>query len=477
MVCYRRHGHNEGDDPSYTQPLMYKRIDARRSVRKLYTEALVKRGDISHRGGRAGARRLPGPAPGGARRRPAQHAPPEGRRGQPRRRRRSACCPTSTPASTGRSLDGIYDVMSTPPEGFTRPPEAGQAVRGPHEDVPRGGRGRLGARRGASPSARCCSRAPTSASPARTPGGARSPTATPCWSTTRPRPSGRRSPTSTPTRPSSGSTTRCCRSTPRSASSTATRSPTRTRSWCGRRSSATSSTAPRSSSTSTSSPPRTSGARPRASCCCCPTATRARAPSTRRPASSGSSRCAPRTTSRSPTPPPPAQYFHLLRRQMHARRAQAAGRLHAQVAAAGQAGPVAGRRAHRRARSRRCSTTRRAPATRPPCSGVVLGSGKVGHDAIAAPRRDGRAGRRRSGSSSSTRGRSTALAEALSRLPERRRARLAPGGAREHGPVELRQGPALRGARRPLHDPAGQPLRVGQPRHRLARPSTPRSRS
>ncbi|MBI2704597.1 MAG: multifunctional oxoglutarate decarboxylase/oxoglutarate dehydrogenase thiamine pyrophosphate-binding subunit/dihydrolipoyllysine-residue succinyltransferase subunit [Actinobacteria bacterium] len=47
MFCYRRHGHNEGDDPSYTQPLMYKRIDARRSVRKLYTEALVRRGDIS----------------------------------------------------------------------------------------------------------------------------------------------------------------------------------------------------------------------------------------------------------------------------------------------------------------------------------------------------------------------------------------------------------------------------------------------
>jgi 2-oxoglutarate dehydrogenase E1 component len=46
MVCYRRHGHNEGDDPSYTQPLMYKRIDARRSVRKLYTETLVRRGDI-----------------------------------------------------------------------------------------------------------------------------------------------------------------------------------------------------------------------------------------------------------------------------------------------------------------------------------------------------------------------------------------------------------------------------------------------
>ncbi len=47
MVCYRRHGHNEGDDPSYTQPLMYRAIDARRSVRKIYTEALIKRGDIT----------------------------------------------------------------------------------------------------------------------------------------------------------------------------------------------------------------------------------------------------------------------------------------------------------------------------------------------------------------------------------------------------------------------------------------------
>jgi 2-oxoglutarate dehydrogenase E1 component len=47
MVCYRRHGHNEGDDPSYTQPLMYALIEAKRSVRKLYTEALVRRGDIS----------------------------------------------------------------------------------------------------------------------------------------------------------------------------------------------------------------------------------------------------------------------------------------------------------------------------------------------------------------------------------------------------------------------------------------------
>nr|WP_210737425.1 multifunctional oxoglutarate decarboxylase/oxoglutarate dehydrogenase thiamine pyrophosphate-binding subunit/dihydrolipoyllysine-residue succinyltransferase subunit [Cellulomonas hominis] len=47
MVCYRRRGHNEGDDPSMTQPLMYNLIEAKRSVRKLYTEALVSRGDIT----------------------------------------------------------------------------------------------------------------------------------------------------------------------------------------------------------------------------------------------------------------------------------------------------------------------------------------------------------------------------------------------------------------------------------------------
>ena len=47
MICYRRRGHNEGDDPSMTQPLMYDLIDQKRSVRKLYTEALIGRGDIT----------------------------------------------------------------------------------------------------------------------------------------------------------------------------------------------------------------------------------------------------------------------------------------------------------------------------------------------------------------------------------------------------------------------------------------------
>ncbi|MBO0829342.1 MAG: multifunctional oxoglutarate decarboxylase/oxoglutarate dehydrogenase thiamine pyrophosphate-binding subunit/dihydrolipoyllysine-residue succinyltransferase subunit, partial [Streptosporangiales bacterium] len=47
LVCYRRRGHNEGDDPSMTQPQMYDLIDNKRSTRKVYTESLVNRGDIT----------------------------------------------------------------------------------------------------------------------------------------------------------------------------------------------------------------------------------------------------------------------------------------------------------------------------------------------------------------------------------------------------------------------------------------------
>ncbi|MER6273619.1 multifunctional oxoglutarate decarboxylase/oxoglutarate dehydrogenase thiamine pyrophosphate-binding subunit/dihydrolipoyllysine-residue succinyltransferase subunit [Streptomyces sp900105755] len=77
LICYRRHGHSEVDDPSITQPVMYDRIDAKASVRTLYAETLVRRGDIGERqvdGARrnyrdhlerafAETRALPAPAP------------------------------------------------------------------------------------------------------------------------------------------------------------------------------------------------------------------------------------------------------------------------------------------------------------------------------------------------------------------------------------------------------------------------------
>ena len=45
--CYRRHGHNEVDEPSFTQPLMYRQIAGHPSVRELYAQQLLKEGKVS----------------------------------------------------------------------------------------------------------------------------------------------------------------------------------------------------------------------------------------------------------------------------------------------------------------------------------------------------------------------------------------------------------------------------------------------
>jgi 2-oxoglutarate dehydrogenase E1 component/2-oxoglutarate decarboxylase len=47
LVCYRRYGHNEADEPAFTQPRMYELIDEHLPVRALYTQQLVQRGDIT----------------------------------------------------------------------------------------------------------------------------------------------------------------------------------------------------------------------------------------------------------------------------------------------------------------------------------------------------------------------------------------------------------------------------------------------
>ncbi len=131
MVCYRRFGHSEGDDPSYTQPQMYQRIEAKRSVRKLYTEALVKRGDITLEEAeralddfsvrlqtaldetRSSAppqpTALPVPAP------PAAPLPP-------------------VETGVGRqTLDGIAAALGSVPEGFTLHPKLARQLAGRDE--------------------------------------------------------------------------------------------------------------------------------------------------------------------------------------------------------------------------------------------------------------------------------------------------------------------------------------------------------
>ncbi|XCB30696.1 multifunctional oxoglutarate decarboxylase/oxoglutarate dehydrogenase thiamine pyrophosphate-binding subunit/dihydrolipoyllysine-residue succinyltransferase subunit [Arcanobacterium hippocoleae] len=47
ITCYRKRGHNEGDDPSMTQPIMYSLVNTKRTTRNLYTEALIGRGELT----------------------------------------------------------------------------------------------------------------------------------------------------------------------------------------------------------------------------------------------------------------------------------------------------------------------------------------------------------------------------------------------------------------------------------------------
>ena len=122
LVCYRRFGHNEQDDPSLTQPLLYQLIKEHRSVRKLYTETLVRRGDITIAEAEEVAAGL---LPAGCRR-------PSTRPGPPRRPRPTVLPPPPPPApvlppiETGvppAVLQQVVDALGTFPEGFTVHPK------------------------------------------------------------------------------------------------------------------------------------------------------------------------------------------------------------------------------------------------------------------------------------------------------------------------------------------------------------------
>ena len=341
MIGYRRHGHNEGDDPSYTQPMMYRTISELPSARTLYTQALIDRGDISvdeaERAisyfqdvlqGALDADQGLGPAEPGSW--PA-HRP-----------RRSGCCPTSTPGSPGPSSTTIYQ----PPQG--RPPRASPSIpklarqfEARDADVGRGevdwalgrglrhrqpaGRGDLGPDgRPGHPSRHLRHRHATlhdydtgeEFTPLASLGGDEAN----FW-----------------VYDSTAVGVRRAR-----ASSTATRWPT-PRPWsCGRPSSATSSTGPRSSSTSSWSRPRTSGTRPSGLVMLLPHGYEGQGPEhssgrlERPPALRRGQHPGRQRDDGGPVLPPPPT-------PDGAPQLTSAGRVHPQVGAAGQVVPVTGR--------------------------------------------------------------------------------------------------------------------------------------
>ena len=108
MYCYRRRGHNEGDEPAFTQPVLYRAIEQRKTVRDGYLDQLLELGEITREeadriAARADAAARRGTVRGPQRRVRRAAAGPSGRleglRRRPRRRRRRKSTPASTRAA------------------------------------------------------------------------------------------------------------------------------------------------------------------------------------------------------------------------------------------------------------------------------------------------------------------------------------------------------------------------------------------
>ena len=295
LVCYRRYGHNEGDEPSYTQPLMYQKIKSHASVAHLYGESLVRQGH------------LPAAEVEGlwAEEKASLERAYDEARGTPKASFVDSLAvspaPRLRPEGDARErLQRIIRTVSTVPEGFEVHPKLKALLKKRAEygsgkpDIDWAGGEMLAFGMLLLRERPCGCRG-------RTPAAARSASATRSSRTPRAARSGSRSTRSRPSRRGSRSSTACSPRTPSWASSSGTPWPTRRRSSCGKRSSATSRTALRSSSTSSSRGRSRSGTSGAASCCSCRTGRKGRGRSTPRRASSASSRSAPRTTCASRT--------------------------------------------------------------------------------------------------------------------------------------------------------------------------------
>ena len=304
MWCYRRYGHNEADEPSFTQPLMYERIKNRRPVRKLYTEALVNRGDLSleeaERSLEQFRQRLQEAFDDTHDEEDSQVAKVELERPAP-----MAADPAVDTTVDRATLDQLLVRLTSRPRRLQRPPQAGQVAGA-------AGRGAGAATRvdWALGEALAFGSLLTEGRTIRLSGqdtrrGTFSQRHAVLVDQRDRRAVHARWPTWARARASSSSTTACCRefaalgfeygySRGRPRRPGAVGGPVRR--LRQRR--------PGHHRPVHRRPPRTSGASGPAWSCCCPTASRARARSTPAPASSGSSTWPPRTTSRSPTPPP-----------------------------------------------------------------------------------------------------------------------------------------------------------------------------
>ncbi len=125
MVCYRKHGHNEGDDPKYTQPSMYKLISKHKNPRELFVKKLIDSGELSE----ARAEELNDEFWGLLQDRldmvkekplPYEYQPPEQEWRKLRKDVQSdEAFPSPETGVSKKNIDSIFNTISSVPEGFT----------------------------------------------------------------------------------------------------------------------------------------------------------------------------------------------------------------------------------------------------------------------------------------------------------------------------------------------------------------------
>lgn len=129
MWCYRRWGHNEADEPSYTQPLMYKKIGTRRSVRKLYTEALLYKGLLTLEEAEGALEDFRSKLQAAFE--AVHEAELHERRSRPDEGVRKEQTPQTRPGAVGlATLTRVLEAISTVPDGFTLHPKLARWMKG-----------------------------------------------------------------------------------------------------------------------------------------------------------------------------------------------------------------------------------------------------------------------------------------------------------------------------------------------------------
>jgi 2-oxoglutarate dehydrogenase E1 component len=152
MFCYRRYGHNEGDEPSFTQPLMYKAIRSHPTTLEIYRKKLVAEGVVTEAKSRRCGRlaRAPRRRAGGGQSYKANKADwLDGRWAGMKAPPTSTIRAAATPASRSRSCSEIGKKITAVPEGFHVHSTIQRFLDNRRQAIETGRGHRLGDRRGA----------------------------------------------------------------------------------------------------------------------------------------------------------------------------------------------------------------------------------------------------------------------------------------------------------------------------------------